>query len=179
MVREAKKRGVKVTAETCPHYFTLTDEAVRGYNTMAKMNPPLRTAEDVAAIRQGLKDGTIDVIATDHAPHGMDEKSGEFDNVPFGIVGLETALGLTLKLVQEGMLSMTEAIRKLSLNPASILKLNKGSLSIGADADITIIDPNIAWTVDSTLFKSKSRNTPFNKWQLRGRAEQTIVGGKL
>jgi dihydroorotase len=179
MVREAKKRGVKVTAETCPHYFTLTDEAVRGYNTMAKMNPPLRTAEDVAAIKQGLKDGTIDVIATDHAPHGMDEKSGEFDNAPFGIVGLETALGLTLKLVQEGILSMTEAIRKLSLNPASILKLNKGSLSIGADADITIIDPNVAWTVDSMKFKSKSRNTPFNEWQLKGRAEQTIVGGRL
>ena len=106
LVREAKKRGAKVTAETCPHYFSLTDEAVRGYNTMAKMNPPLRTAEDVAAIKQGLKDGTIEVIATDHAPHGMDEKSGEFDHVPFGIVGLETALGLTLKLVEEGVLTL-------------------------------------------------------------------------
>lgn len=179
LVREAKKRGVKVTAETCPHYFTLTDEAVRGYNTMAKMNPPLRTAEDVAAIKQGLKDGTIDVIATDHAPHGMDEKSGEFDNVPFGIVGLETALGLTLKLVHEGILSMTEAIRKLSLNPASILKLNRGSLTIGADADITIIDTKMDWTVDASLFKSKSKNTPFNGWQLKGRAVQTIVGGQF
>jgi len=179
LVRDAKKRGVKVTAETCPHYFTLTDEAVRGYNPMAKMNPPLRTADDVAAIKQGLKDGTIDVIATDHAPHGMDEKSGEFDYAPFGIVGLETALGLTLKLAHEGILSMTEAVRKLSFNPASILKLNKGSLTIGADADITIIDPKMDWTVDASLFKSKSKNTPFNGWQLKGRAVQTIVGGRF
>jgi dihydroorotase len=179
LVREAKKRGIKVTAETCPHYFTLTDEAVRGYNTMAKMNPPLRTADDVAAIKQGLQDGTIDVIATDHAPHGMDEKSGEFDYVPFGIVGLETALGLTLKLVHEGILPMTEAIRKLSSNPASILKLNKGSLTIGSDADITIIDTKMDWTVDALLFKSRSRNTPFDGWKLKGRAVQTVVGGKL
>lgn len=179
MVREAKARGVKVTAETCPHYFTLTEEAVRGYNTMAKMNPPLRTAEDVAAIKQGLKDGTLDVIATDHAPHAMDEKSVEFDHAPFGIVGLETALGLTLKLVQEGVFSMTEAVRKLSRNPASILKINKGTLSAGADADITIIDPDVEWTVDSSQFKSKSRNTPFDGWKLKGRAVQTIVGGRL
>jgi dihydroorotase len=179
LVREAKKRGVKVTAETCPHYCTLTDEAVRGYNPMAKMNPPLRTADDVAAIKQGLKDGTIDVIATDHAPHGMDEKSGEFDYVPFGIVGLETALGLTLKLVEEGVISISEAIRKLTLNPAAVLKIEKGTLSTGADADITIIDPNAAWTVDSSQFKSRSRNTPFNGWKLKGRAVQTIVGGRL
>jgi dihydroorotase len=179
LVREAKKRGVKVTAETCPHYFTLTDEAVRGYNPMAKMNPPLRTADDVAAIKQGLKDGTIDVIATDHAPHGMDEKSGEFDYVPFGIVGLETALGLTFKLVEEGILSFSEAIRKLTFNPAMVLKIEKGTLSIGADADITIIDPKMDWTVDASLFKSRSRNTPFNRWKLKGRAVQTIVGGRL
>src|SRR3990172_8183813 len=177
MVREAKARGVKVTAETCPHYFTLTEEAVRGYNTMAKMNPPLRTADDVAAIKQGLKDGTLDVIATDHAPHGMDEKSVEFDHAPFGIVGLETAVGLTLKLVHEGILTISEAVRKLSFNPASILKSNKGTLSVGADADITIIDPNVEWTVDSSQFKSKSRNTPFDGWKLKGRAMQTIVGG--
>jgi len=179
MVREAKARGVKVTAETCPHYFTLTEEAVRGYNTLAKMNPPLRTADDVAAIKQGLKDGTIDVIATDHAPHAMDEKSVEFDHAPFGIVGLETAVGLVFKLVHEGVLSMSEAVRKLSFNPASILKINKGTLSVGADADITIIDPNVEWTVDSSQFKSKSRNTPFEGWKLKGRAMQTIVGGKL
>jgi dihydroorotase len=178
LVREAKARGVKVTAETCPHYFSLTEEAVRGYNTMAKMNPPLRAAEDVAAIKQGLKDGAIDVIATDHAPHAMDEKSVEFDHAPFGIVGLETAVGLAFKLVHEGTLSPADAVRKLSLNPASILKLNKGTLSIGADADITIIDPDLEWTVDATQFKSKSKNTPFNGWKLKGRAVQTIVGGR-
>ncbi len=179
MVKDAKSRGVKVTAETCPHYFTLTDEAARGYNTMAKMNPPLRTAEDVAAIKQGLKDGTIDAIATDHAPHGMDEKAGEFDYAPFGIVGLETSLGLTLKLVDENVLSLSEAIRKLSVNPAAILKIDKGALAAGSDADITIIDPGAAWTVDSSRFKSKSRNTPFNGWKLKGRAALTIVGGRL
>src|SRR5574341_140098 len=178
MVREAKARGVKVTAETCPHYFTLTDEAVRGYNTMAKMNPPLRTAHDVTAVKAGLADGTIDVIATDHAPHGMDEKSGEFDYAPFGIVGLETALGLSLKLVADGILSLADLVGKFSVNPALILKINKGTLSIGADADITIIDPNIEWTVDASKFKSKSKNTPFNGWKLKGRAVQTIVHGR-
>jgi len=177
LIREAKKRGIRVTAETCPHYFTLTDEAVRGYDTMAKMNPPLRTAEDVAAIKQGLKDGTIDVIATDHAPHGMDEKSGEFDYAPFGIVGLETALGLTLTLVEEGVLSLSEAIRKLSVNPAAILKIGMGTLAPGSYGDITIIDPTVAWTVDSSQFRSKSRNTPFHGWKLIGRAVQTIMGG--
>jgi dihydroorotase len=179
LVREAKKRGVQVTAETCPHYFTLTDEAVRGYNSMAKMNPPLRTAEDVAAIKQGLKDGTIDVIATDHAPHGMDEKSGEFDYAAFGIVGLETAVGLTLRLVEEGALSFSEAIRKLSLNPSAILRIGAGALTPGSDGDITIIDPKVSWTVDSAQFKSKSRNTPFNGWKLTGKAVRTIVGGRL
>lgn len=179
LIRDAKSRGVKVTAETCPHYFSLTEEAVRGYNTMAKMNPPLRTADDVAAIKQGLKDGTIDVIATDHAPHALDEKSGEFDYAPFGVVGLETALGLTLKLVDEGVLPLSEAVRKLTHNPASVLRIKKGTLAAGSDADITIIDPNMEWTVDASLFKSKSRNTPFNGWKFKGKAVQTIVGGAL
>jgi len=179
MIRDAKARGIRVTAETCPHYFALTDEAVRGYNTMAKMNPPLRTGDDVAAIKEGLKDGTIDVIATDHAPHDMDEKSGEFDLAPFGIVGLETALGLSLKLVGSGILSLETVIRKLSSNPASILKLDKGTLGVGADADITIIDPAQEWTVDATQFKSRAKNTPFNGWALKGKAVQTIVGGKI
>ncbi len=178
LVREAKSRGVNVTAETCPHYFTLTEEAVRGYNTMAKMNPPLRTAEDVAAVKQGLRDGTLDVIATDHAPHAVDEKAGEFDYAPFGIVGLETALGLTLKLVDEGVLTLAEAIRKFTINPASLLKTGRGTLAVGADADITIIDQNIEWTVDASQFKSKSRNTPFNGWKLKGKAVKTIVQGK-
>ena len=179
LVRDAKARGVKVTAETCPHYFTLTEEAVWGYNTMAKMNPPLRTADDVAAIKQGLMDGTIDVISTDHAPHGMDEKSCEFDHAPFGIVGLETALGLAFKLVDEGVLSIADVVRKLSLNPAAALKIGKGTLSVEADADITIIDQGSEWTVDSSLFKSRSRNTPFDGWKLKGRAVHAIVAGKI
>lgn len=179
MVRAAKTRGVKVTAETCPHYFTLTDEAVREHKTLAKMNPPLRFAEDVVAIKQGLKDGTIDVIATDHAPHSVEEKSKGFETAPFGIVGLETAIGLSFKLVEEGVLSIRELVRKLSLNPATVLGLNKGTFSLGADADITIIDPNLEWTVDASSFKSKSRNTPFNGWKLRGRAVQSIVRGKV
>jgi len=179
MIREAKQRGIKITAETCPHYFTLTDDAVRGYNTMAKMNPPLRTAEDVAAIKQGLRDGTIDVIATDHAPHAMDEKAVEFDNAPFGIVGLETAVGLAFKLVQEGVLSLSEMVKLMSWSPARILKLDRGTLSVGTDADITIIDPNAEWTVNSAEFRSKSGNTPFEGWKLKGRAMQTIVGGRL
>jgi dihydroorotase len=179
LIREAKQRGVKVTAETCPHYFTLTEDAVRGYNTMAKMNPPLRTAEDVAAIRQGLKDGTLDVIATDHAPHALDEKSGEFDAAPFGIVGLETSVGLSIKLVHEGVLTMPQLIERMSATPARIIKSGGGTLSAGAVADITIIDPNIEWTVNAGEFKSKSRNTPFDRWKLKGRAVQTIMGGKI
>jgi dihydroorotase len=179
LLRDAKARGVKVTAETCPHYFSLTDDAVRGYNTMAKMNPPLRTAVDVAAIKQGLRDGTLDVIATDHAPHAEDEKDGEFDLAPFGIVGLETALGLTLKLVEEGILTLAEAIRKFTANAAGILKNDKGSLSVGSEADITIIDPSLEWIVNASEFKSKSRNTPFNGWRLRGRAVQTMVRGVI
>ncbi len=179
MIRDAKSRGVRVTAETCPHYFSLTDEAVRGYNTLAKMNPPLRTADDVAAIKRGLKDGTIDVIATDHAPHAIDEKSGEFDYAAFGIVGLETALSLALKLVEEGILTLSETIAKLGTNPAKILKIDKGSLSMGSDADITIIEISEEWVVDSSSFKSKSRNMPFNGWKLKGKALQTIIGGRL
>jgi dihydroorotase len=179
LVRDAKARGIRVTAETCPHYFSLTEDAVRGYNTLAKMNPPLRTAEDVAAIKEGLRDGTIDAIATDHAPHALDEKSGEFDYAPFGIVGLETALGLVFRLVDEGVLTLPEAVRKLSAGPASILKINKGTLTEGVDADITIVDPGIEWIVDASKFKSKSKNTPFNGWKLKGRAVRTIVGGRL
>jgi dihydroorotase len=179
MIREAKQRGVKVTAETCPHYFTLTDEAVRGYHTMAKMNPPLRTADDVAAIRQGLKDGTLDAIATDHAPHALDEKSVEFDAAPFGIVGLETSVGLSLKLVQEGILSMADLITRMSTTPARIIKSGGGMLSVGAIADITIIDPDLDWTVNTSQFLSKSKNTPFDGWKLRGKAMRTIVEGRI
>jgi dihydroorotase len=178
LVREAKQRGVRVTAETCPHYFMLTEEAVRGYNTMAKMNPPLRTAEDVAAVRQGLKDGAIEVIATDHAPHGLDEKAVEFDAAPFGIAGLETAVGLSLKLVAEGVLSLSDLIARMSLGPAKIIKNSGGTLSVGAVADITIIDPDLEWTVKAAEFRSRSRNTPFDGWKLKGKAVRTIVNGK-
>jgi len=179
MIGEAKQRGVRVTAETCPHYFSLTDEAVRGYNTLAKMNPPLRNAVDVAAIKQGLREGTLDVIATDHAPHGMDEKSVEFDAAPFGVVGLETVVGLSLRLVAEGVLSLPDLVKRMSTTPATIIQSGGGTLSIGAVADITIIDQNLEWTVDAAQFKSKSRNTPFGGWKLKGRAVRTIVGGVL
>jgi dihydroorotase len=177
MVRDAKARRVRVTAETCPHYFLLTDEAVRGYNTLAKMNPPLRSADDVAAIRAGLADGTIDVIATDHAPHASDEKAVEFDAAPFGIIGLETSVGLSLKLVEEGVLSMAGLVARMSTGPGRIIR-SGGTLSVGAEADITFIDPEAVWTVDASQFRSKSRNTPFDGWKLKGRAVRTIVNGK-
>lgn len=179
LVREAKKRGVSVTAETCPHYFTLTENAVEGYNTNAKMNPPLRTEADVAAIREGLRDGTIDVIATDHAPHHYSEKDAEFDQAPFGIVGLETALSLTLVLVREGVLSLSDALAKLTVNPAKALRLPGGTLAVGGAADLAIIDLDAEWVVEPERFRSKGRNTPFGGWTMRGRAVKTIVGGKV
>ena len=178
LIREAKSRGVRVTAETCPHYFSLTEEAVRGYNTKAKMNPPLRTAHDREAVKQGLKDGTLDVIATDHAPHTEDEKDCEFDKAPFGIVGLETALPLTLALVEEGILSESEAIARLTINPARALRLSKGHLAVGADADVTLIDPKARWVVDLEKFHSKSKNSPFGGWKMKGQVVMTIVGGR-
>jgi dihydroorotase len=179
MIANAKSRGVRITAETCPHYFSLTDDAVRGYHTMAKMNPPLRSAEDVAAIRQGLRDGTLDAIATDHAPHATDEKSVEFDAAPFGIVGLETSLGLSLQLVRDGVLSVADLVTRMSTAPARIIGSGGGTLSVGAAADITIIDQDFEWTVDASQFRSRSRNTPFDGWKLKGRAVRTIAGGVL
>ena len=179
MVREAKARGIKVTAEACPHHFTLTEEVVRGYNTHAKMNPPLRTWEDVQAIKEGLRDGTIDVIATDHAPHATQEKQQDFTEAPFGIVGLETALALTLGLVDEGVLSLEQAVMKLTAAPAAAFGLQKGTLAVGADADVAIVDPNEPWEVDPGKFRSKSRNTPFVGWKVKGRVKNTIVGGRV
>ncbi|MDO8445516.1 MAG: dihydroorotase [Deltaproteobacteria bacterium] len=178
IIRNAKARGVKVTAETAPHYFTLTEEAVEGYNTNAKMNPPLGTAEDVAAIKEGLTDGTIDCIATDHAPHDPDSKDVEFPLAANGIVGLETSLPLTLNLVKEGVLTLSQAIEKLTVNPARAIGLKKGTLSVGADADITIIDLNEEWAVEPAKLKSKSKNTPFAGLKMKGKAVATIVGGK-
>jgi dihydroorotase len=180
LVRQAKKRGVKVTCETCPHYFSLTEEAVRGYNTNAKMNPPLRTADDVAAIKEGLKDGTIDCIVTDHAPHHIDEKNCEFAIAKNGIVGLETSLGLGIKcLVNEGVLTLSELVEKMSVNPSRILGINKGSLGEGKSADITIIDPKKEWTVDISKLYSKSKNSPYDGWVLYGKPEYVIVGGEI
>jgi dihydroorotase len=179
IIRAAKKRGVRVTCEATPHHFTLTDEAVRGYNTNAKMNPPLRSAEDVAAVRAGLADGTIDAIATDHAPHHLDEKNVEFNIALNGIVGLETALPLSLRLVDDGVLPLKEAIARLTIGPARALDIPRGTLEVGAAADVTIIDPELKWTVAAEKLFSKSKNTPFDGWKLKGAATHTIVGGKV
>jgi len=179
MVREAKSRGLKVTAEACPHHFTITEETVRGYNTYAKMNPPLRTWKDVQAIKEGLRDGTIDVIATDHAPHASQEKQLGFTEAPFGIVGLETALPLTLALVDEGVLSLESAVDKLSTAPAKAFGLAKGTLAVGADADVAIVDQQEQWEVDPAKFRSKSRNTPFAGWKVKGRVTTTILSGRV
>ena len=178
-IREAKARGIKVTAETAPHYFTLSDEAVRGFDPNTKMNPPLRTARDVAAIIAGLKDGTLDAIATDHAPQTAIEKDVEFDYAANGIVGLETALPLTLKLVQGGHLPLMQAIEKLTDQPARILGIDKGRLRVGADADLTLVDLDRKQAIDVRDFKSKSRNSPFQGWELKGFAVLTIVAGRI
>jgi dihydroorotase len=179
LIREAKARGVRVTAETAPHYFTLTDEAVREFDVNAKVNPPLRGGEDVAAVREGLRDGTIDVIASDHAPHAVTDKDVEFDDAAFGMVGLETSLGLSLKLVSGGILTLDQLIMKMSTAPARILKIPGGTLKTGAVADVTVIDPAAAWTVDRTRFRSRGRNTPFHGWDMKGKALMTIVGGEI
>ncbi len=179
VIREAKARGVRVTCETAPHYFTLTDDAVRGYDTNAKMNPPLREAADVAAIKAGLADGTIDAIATDHAPHHRDEKDVEFDAAMNGIIGLETSLPLSLRLVSDGVLTIDQLIEKMSCNPSNILGLQRGTLVAGSIADITVIDPQAAWTVDPDRLVSKSKNSPFLGWNVTGAASATILAGNV
>jgi dihydroorotase len=180
LIRDAKKRGVNVTAETCPHYFSLTEDAVKDYDTNAKVNPPLRTKKDVDAIKEGLKDGTIDIIATDHAPHNRDEKLREFDLAPSGISGLETALGLSLRLVDEGILNINQLIEKMSVNPAQILGISsKGSLKPGSDADVTILDTKKETRVDAEKFVSKGKNTPFHGWILKGMPIITISKGRV
>lgn len=179
LIRAAKKRGVKVTAEVTPHHFILTDEAVGQYDTNAKMNPPLRSKKDRKAVIEGLKDDTLDAIATDHAPHSEDEKKVEFDLAPFGIVGLETALPLSLKLVEDGVLSLDKVISKLTNVPSEILNLGKGTLEIGSAADIVIFDPEKEITVDKNKFHSKAKNSPFDGWKLKGSIEYTIVNGKI
>ena len=177
-IREAKKRGVNVTAETAPHYFTLTDERVMGYDTSAKMNPPLRSEDDRKAILEGLADGTLDVIATDHAPHSPLEKNVEFSQAANGIVGLETSLPLSLSLVRDKVLSLEDLIRKMSSNPAAILGISNGIVA-GAPADLTIIDLDAEYVLDAKDLWSKSRNTPFDGWTMKGRAVVTMVGGRV
>jgi len=179
-VRRAKARGVRVTTEVCPHHFTLTDESLRSFDSNFKMSPPLRSQRHVEACIAGLADGTIDVICTDHAPHASEKKMQELDQAPFGIVGLETALGLVVtRLIEPGHLDWPSALAKLTINPARILGIDKGTLRIGGDADITVIDPAVRWTVRSEQFRSKSANTPFEGWVLQGRADTTIVAGRV
>ncbi len=180
-VRRAKERGLQVTCEVAPHHWTLTDEAVENYDTNTKMNPPLRSRDHVAAIIEGLRDGTIDAIATDHAPHHADEKSLEFDHAPFGITGLETAVGLALdRLVHEGTISLERLVELCSVNPARIFNLeDRGTLRRNAWGDVTILDPDLRWTFDAARSKSKSRNTPFDGWTMRGAAVATIVAGRV
>ncbi|HEX2441361.1 MAG TPA: dihydroorotase [Methylomirabilota bacterium] len=180
LVRDAKARGVRVTAEVTPHHLLLTEEAVRTFDANAKMNPPLRSKRDTEVLLEALVDGTIDCIATDHAPHAGSEKEGEFDRAAFGIVGLETAVGLMLdRLVRPGALPLATMVSRLSRDPARLLGLPGGSLAPGAAADLTLLDPAAEWTVDPAKFASRSRNTPFGGWAVIGRPWKTIVGGTI
>jgi dihydroorotase len=180
ILRRARLRGIRVTAEVTPHHFTLTDDCLRTFDSNFKMNPPLRGKEHVETVIAGLADGTIDCIASDHAPHAKEKKMQELDQAPFGITGLETSLGLVVKqLIAPGHLDWPAAIAKMTINPARILNLKKGTLQIGADADITVIDPEVCWKVDPSKMRSKSSNTPFAGWELQGRAEVVVVGGKV
>ncbi|NBP87584.1 MAG: dihydroorotase [Planctomycetia bacterium] len=180
LIRQAKRRGVQVTAEACPHHFTLTDESLRGFDSNFKMSPPLRTAADVEGIINGLVDGTIDCIATDHAPHAPEKKLLELDRAPFGILGLETAVGLCVtRLIDAGHIDWLRFVDAISRLPAQILGVNRGTLRPGAVADVTLIDPSLQWQVDVSTFASKSINSPFDGWTLKGRAVATIVAGRV
>ena len=179
LVRRAKEQQINVTAEATPHHFAVTHEACAGYDTNAKMNPPLREAEDVEAVRRALAEGVLDAVATDHAPHHYEAKEREFDDAPFGVVGLETALGLGItQLVVPGYLTLPGLIERMSTTPARIFHLPGGTLRRGAPADVVVFDPGARWTVEPVRFLSKSRNTPFGGWELQGRVERTIVGGR-
>ena len=179
-IRQGKERGVRVTGEASPHHLLLTDADVDGYRTDAKMNPPLRSAEDREAVREGIRSGTLDVIATDHAPHHYDEKEAAFDDAPNGIVGLETSLGLVYgHLVEGGLIDLPTMVMRMSVTPARLFNLPGGSLSVGSPADVTVFDPDAEWTVDPSTFLSKSRNTPFTGWTLKGKPCYTVVGGTV
>ncbi len=180
LIREAKKRRVSVTAETCPHYLVLTDEAVRSYDTNLKMKPPLRTEDDRQALLKALQDGTLDVIASDHAPHAVEEKQTEYNTAAFGIIGLETTVGIILThLVAEGLMTIEDTIQKMAVNPRKILHLPECSIQINHNANLTILDPRINWTVDKTVFYSKSRNTPFEGWSMQGGCFGVFNHGQL
>jgi dihydroorotase len=180
LIRWGKERGINVTAEVCPHHLSLTEDAVEGYDTNAKMNPPLRTAADVAALQEAVKDGTIDVIATDHAPHHYDEKEREFADAPNGIVGLETALAVNLTwLLHRGVIDLNTLVERMACAPARLFRLPGGTLKRGAAADVTVFDADVSWTVDPTRFRSKGRNTPYAGQTLRGRVELTLVDGRV
>jgi len=179
LIRRAKVEGINVTAETCPHYFTLSEQEALGYNTLAKVNPPLRTEEDMLAIKEGLRDGTIDVIATDHAPHHKDEKLLEFDKAPFGISGFDTALSLSLNLVREGLLTYKELFKKLSSMPASIIKIKGGSINIGDEANLIIIDTEKKYILTEEVMYSKGKNTPFLNRELQGKVVYTIFKERI
>ena len=179
LVRRAKAQGLPVTCEVAPHHFTLTDESVRGYDTNTKMSPPLRTQRDIDAIKAGLKDGTIDIIATDHAPHDLVDKQADYHSACFGIVGLETALPLSLRLVDENILTLPQLVAKLTSRPAEIFKLDQGALGVGKQADVVVFDAHHEYTVEASRFKSKSKNSPFDGWQVRGQVRHTIFNGKV
>jgi dihydroorotase len=180
LIREARARGIKISGEVCPHHIALTDEEIQNFDTNYKMNPPLRSQQDVDALLDGIGDGTLSILASDHAPHAGFEKEVEFDAAPFGIVGLETELGLFLDLLvhKHRKIDIVRLIEMYTVEPARLLKLGAGTLSIGAEADITLIDPKMGWTVDVAKFQSGSRNSPFDGWKLKGRAVRTIVGGR-
>jgi dihydroorotase len=180
LIRQAKAKSIRVTAEAAPHHFTLTDEAVLGFDPNFKMNPPLRGREDVEAVKAGLADGTIDAIASDHAPHAAEKKEVEFPNAPFGVIGMESMLPICVtELLDKGVIGLTRMIETLTLAPAKILNLSKGTLADGADADVTLIDLKKEWVLDSSSFRSKSHNCPFLGRTVKGKAVATIVGGKV
>jgi dihydroorotase len=179
LVRRAKEQGITVTAEACPHHFTLTHEAVQGYDTNTKVNPPLRTAADVEAIKAGLQDGTLDVIASDHAPHHVSEKDQDYAAAPAGMIGLETSVGLALRLYHEGILALPQIVAKYTVHPASILGVPYGTLRVGSSADVTILDLDYTYEVEATTLRSRSKNSPFLGWRLRGAAVATLVSGEV
>ena len=180
LLREARARGVKISGEVCPHHLALTEEAIQNFDTNYKMNPPLRSERDIEGLLEGIADGTLEILASDHAPHAKFEKEVEFDLAPFGIIGLETELGLFLDLLvhKHKTIGLPRLIEMFTANPARLLKINAGTLSVGAIADVTLIDPDLEWTVDANATQSMSRNTPFDGWQLKGRPVRTMVGGE-